>query len=379
MAKQIKVLTIVGTRPEIIKLSRVIPELDKYTQHVLVHTGQNYDFELNKVFFDELELRKPDYFLEIATGNVAQDYANVIAKIDPVLEKEKPDAVLIYGDTNSALSAIPAKRRHIPIFHMEAGNRCFDSRVSEEINRKIVDHLSDINMTLTEHARRYLVAEGIKSETIFKTGSCLKEVYSYYQAKIDSSKVLSQLELKKDDYFVVSLHREDNVDSKENLAHLMEAFESTIKTYNKTIVVSTHPRTRKRLDEFGLSEKLNDKILFLKPFGLFDYVKLQSDAFCVLSDSGSITEESSILNFPGVMLRRMHERPEGMDEASVIMTGINKDRILQAIEIATSQHESDVRNIKMISDYDVDNVSKKVVRIILSYIDYIKQNTWREF
>ena len=379
MANRAKVMTIVGTRPEVIKLSRVIAELEKYTHHVLVHTGQNYDYELNKVFFEELEVKKPDYFLEAASGHVAQDYANIISKIDPVFETEKPEAILIYGDTNSALSVIPAKRRHIPIFHMEAGNRCFDQRVSEEINRKIVDHLSDINMTLTEHARRYLIAEGIKPETIFKTGSCMQEVYHHYEANFKKSKILATLGLEKGDYFVVSLHREDNVDKKENLASLLSTFEVLAEKYHKTIVISMHPRTKKRLDEFDFSEKLNKKILFLKPFGFFDYITLQQNAFCVLSDSGSITEESSILNFPAVTLRRMHERPEGMDEATVVMTGLNTDRILQAVEIVTSQFQENSQAIKKIQDYNVDNVSKKVVRIILSYIDYIKRTVWSEF
>jgi UDP-N-acetylglucosamine 2-epimerase (non-hydrolysing) len=378
--KRLKVITIVGTRPEIIKLSRVMAELDKYTNHILVHTGQNYDYELNAVFFDELGIKKPDYFLEVATGNLAQDIANIISRIDPILEKEAPDAVLLYGDTNSALSVIPAKRRKIPIFHMEAGNRCFDARVPEEINRKIVDHLSDINMPLSEHARRYLLAEGIKPETVIKTGSCMKEIYNYHQSKIEESNILSRLKLKARNYFVVSIHREDNVDSPDNLKILLDALNVIVKQYRKRVIISTHPRTRKRLEalQTGKRQFLSIMIEFLKPFGFFDYIALQINAFCVISDSGSITEEASILNFPAVTIRRMHERPEGMDEGAIVMTGFKTDRILQAIEIVTKQYEHGKLNIKVVPDYNVDNVSKKVVRIITSYVDYVKSNVWHQ-
>jgi UDP-N-acetylglucosamine 2-epimerase (non-hydrolysing) len=378
-AKLLKVMTIVGTRPELIKLSRIMAELGKYTKHILVHTGQNYDHELNGIFFNELEIKKPNYFLEAATENLAQDIGNIISRIDPILEKEKPDAILFYGDTNSSLSVIPAKRRQIPIFHMEAGNRCFDARVSEEINRKIIDHLSDINMPLSEHARNYLIREGIKPETIIKTGSPMKELYEYHHAKIKESNVLSQMNLSERDYFVVSLHREDNVDPQENLVALLKALNIVAKTYDKRIIVSTHPRTKKRLDQLQTGDKslkCDPKIEFLKPFGFFDYVKLQMNAFCVLSDSGSITEESSILNFPAITLRRMHERPEGMDVGTLIMTGFDVDRILQSIEVVTKQWENGEVQFSIVPDYNVNNVSKKVVRIILSYVDYINRTVW---
>jgi UDP-N-acetylglucosamine 2-epimerase len=377
--KRLKVMTIVGTRPEVIKLSRVIAELEKYTDHVLVHTGQNYDYELNEIFFEELEVKKPDYFLEVATGNVAQDIGNIIARIDPILEKEKPEAVLFYGDTNSTLAVIPVKRRHIPIFHMEAGNRCFDQRVPEEINRKIIDHLSDINMPLSEHARRYLLDEGLKPETVIKTGSCMKEIYAYNMPKIEASDVLERLKLKAKDYFVVSLHREDNVDSPENLTMLLQVLNTLAETYDKRIIVSTHPRARKHLEELKKQNKqfkLDSRIEFLKPFGMFAYVKLQVNAFCVVSDSGSITEESSILGFPAVTIRRMHERPEGMDVGTLIMTGFKSERVLQAIEVVTSQYAASERPVQIIPDYDLENVSTKVVRIIISYVDYIRSNVW---
>jgi len=371
-----KIMTIVGTRPEIIKLSRVIAEFDKHTTHVLVHTGQNYDYELNEVFFKELEIRKPDFFLNAAGKNAAETIGKVISKSDKLFEKEKPDALLLYGDTNSCLSVISAKRKKIPIFHFEAGNRCFDLRVPEEINRKIVDHLSDINMPLTEHARRYLILEGIKPETVIKTGSPMKEVLNYYYSKIVKSKIMNDLKLKKKDYFVVSAHREENIDSKANFNNLLDSLLEVVKVYNKKIIVSTHPRTMKKLkDEKKLN--LNKKIMFLKPMGLFDYVKLQMNSFCVISDSGTITEESSILNFPAIMIRQAHERPEGMDEGTLIMSGLQKDEVLSAIEIVLS-HSSDKRNFKLVSDYDVDNFSKKILKIVHSYIDYINRTIWHK-
>lgn len=375
--KKLKVMTILGTRPDIIKLSRVMSELEKFTDHVLVHTGQNYDYELNEVFFEELGVKKPDYFLEVAKQNLAQDMGNIISRIDPVLEKEQPDAVLFYGDTNTTLAAIPVKRRRIPIFHMEAGNRCFDYRVPEEINRKIIDHLSDINMTISEHARQYLIREGIRADSIFKVGSCLKEIYSYYWDKILASSALSKLQLKPKEYFMVSLHREDNVDRADVLNSLVETLGLIADQYKKCIMVSTHPRTKKRLDDLNII--LPDEVEFHKPFGFFDYIKLQLESFCVLSDSGSITEESSILNFPAVTIRRMHERPEGMDVGAIIMTGLNPDLILQSIEVVTQQYQEGNRQMSIAPDYDVDNVSKKVVRIILSYVDYVNQNVWKKY
>lgn len=379
--KKFKILTIIGTRPELIKLSRVIAELEKYTQHILVHTGQNYDYELNEIFFDELEIRKPDYFLEAATGsNLAQDISNIISRIDPILETEKPDAVLFYGDTNSTLAVIPAKRRKIPIFHMEAGNRSFDQRVPEEINRKIVDHLSDINMTISEHARRYLISEGIKPETIMKVGSCMAEIYDHYKNKIENSNALEKLNLRPKNYFLVSVHREDNVDSPDSLTEILQTLEAIIEKYNKRIIVSTHPRTRKRLEHLFSTQNisLNEKIEFMKPFGFLDYSKLLKNAFCVLSDSGSITEDASILNFPAITIRRMHERPEGMDVGTLIMSGLKKEYVLNAIDVVTNQFENDSCTITIVPDYDTRSVSKKVVRIILSYIDYINSTVWKK-
>ena len=369
-----KIMTIVGTRPEIIKLSRVISEFDKHTNHILVHTGQNYDYELNEVFFNELEIRKPNYFLNAAGRNVAETIGNVISKSDEILEKEKPDAVLLYGDTNSCLSVISAKRRKIPVFHFEAGNRCFDQRVPEELNRKIVDHLSDINMPLTEHARRYLINEGLRPETIIKTGSPMKEILDYYSPKIDKSDIMESLNLNEGDYFVVSAHREENIDSDINFNNLLDSLLNVVKVYNKKIIVSTHPRTMKKLKKNN-KINLNKKILFLKPMGLFDYVKLQKHAFCVLSDSGTVTEESSILNFPAIMVRQAHERPEGMDEGTLIMSGLNKINVINAINIVTSFDFRD-RVFKVVNDYDIDNFSKKIIKIVFSYIDYVNRTVW---
>ena len=371
----IKVMTIVGTRPEIIKLCRVMSELNLHTKHILVHSGQNYDYELNEIFFQQLGIRKPDYFLNAVGETVAQTIGNVIAKSDDVMAKEQPDAVLLYGDTNSCLSVISAKRRKIPIFHMEAGNRCFDLRVPEEINRKIVDHTSDINMIHTEHARRYLLSEGIKPETVIKTGSPMKEVLKYYMPQIEASDILEKLRLKSKGYFVVSVHREENVDSEVNFGDLIESLNSIAERYNKSIIVSTHPRTRIRLD--GLDNANMDKrIQCLKPFGFFDYVKLQMNAFCVISDSGTITEESSILDFPAVTIRQAHERPEGMDEGVLIMSGLKAERVLHSIEIVTSQQAGKERQFRIVEDYDTENVSKKVLRIIMSYIDYVNRTVW---
>ena len=377
METKIKVMTIVGTRPEIIKLSRVIAELDKHTQHVLVHTGQNFDYELNEIFFEELGIRKPDVFLNAAGINAAETIGYVIIKSDSVLEQHQPDAVLLYGDTNSCMAVISAKRRKIPIFHMEAGNRCFDQRVPEEINRKIVDHLSDINMPLSDHARKYLENEGIAAETIIKTGSPMREVLEYYHTGIESSKVLFVEKLKKGEYFIVSTHREENIDSEENFQNLLETLSSIQETYNKEVIVSTHPRTRKKLEAMDFVNQ-NEKIRFMKPFGFLDYIKLQKDAFCVISDSGTITEESSILGFPAITIRQAHERPEGMDEGTLIMSGLHKDRVMEAINVVVSQHQENAKVIRIVTDYTTDNVSKKVLRIILSYTDYINRNVWHK-
>lgn len=370
----VKIMTIVGTRPEIIKLSRVMNELDRFTKHILVHTGQNYDYELNELFFKELEIRKPDYFLDAVGKTTAETIGNIIAKADIIMEKEKPDAVLLYGDTNSCLSIISAKRRKIPIFHMEAGNRSFDQRVPEDINRKIVDHLSDINMPLTEHARRYLIAEGIKPETIIKTGSAMKEVLNYYQPKIEQSNILKKLKLQEQNYFVVSAHREENIENETNFKNFIISIQTVSKKYNKPIIVSTHPRTRKKIEKKKI--KLNKNIQFLKPLGFFDYIKLQINSYCTISDSGTITEESSILNFPAIMTREAHERPEGMDEGTVIMSGLKPEHVLKSIKIVTSDYRKNVRSLHIVDDYDVDNVSKKVIRIIMSYIDYINRTVW---
>ncbi|MBN2693530.1 UDP-N-acetylglucosamine 2-epimerase (non-hydrolyzing) [bacterium] len=374
--KKLKVMTIVGTRPEIIKLSRVIAELELHTEHTLVHSGQNYDYELNEIFFNDLEIKKPDYFLNVSKDSAIAAISDIIMKSDEIFAKENPDAVLIYGDTNTALSVISAKKRKIPIFHMEAGNRCFDQRVPEEINRKIVDHLSDINMPLTEHAREYLLREGIKPETIIKTGSSMLEIFNYYSEKIDKSNVLDRLNLEKKSYFVVSAHREENVDSERNLNNFINTLERIAEIYNMPIIVSTHPRTRKKLENREI-ENLNSNITFMKPLGFFDYIKLQKNSFCVISDSGTITEESSILKFPAITIREAHERPEGMDEGAVIMSGLDSDRVLQAIDIVTKQNEKST--MRTIIDYQIDNVSKKVVRVILSYTDYINRFVWRKF
>lgn len=371
----IKVMTIVGTRPEIIKLCRVIHELDQHTDHILVHSGQNYDYELNEIFFQQLGIRKPNYFLNAVGDTVAQTIGNVIAKSDEVMAKERPDAILVLGDTNSCLSVISAKRRKIPIFHMEAGNRCFDQRVPEEINRKIVDHTSDINLTYTEHARRYLLSEGVRPETVIRTGSPMKEVLDHYRSQIESSEVLDMLQLKPREYYVVSAHREENVDSEENFTNLLASLSEIATKYDLPIIFSTHPRTRKRLEDRG--DALDPRIRFLKPLGFFEYVKLQMNARCVISDSGTITEESSILDFPAVTIRQAHERPEGMDEGTLIMCGLQAARVLEAIEVVIAQHTVG-RQFSLIKDYDTVNVAKKVLRIILSYTDYVNRTVWRK-
>ncbi|MGF6558092.1 UDP-N-acetylglucosamine 2-epimerase (non-hydrolyzing) [Pseudomonas sp. S30_BP2TU TE3576] len=371
----LKVMTLVGTRPELIKMSRVIAELDKQVNHVLVHSGQNYDFELNQVFFDDLEIRKPDYFLGAAGETAAKTIAEVISKADEVFEAEKPDALLLYGDTNTCLAVIAAKRRKIPVFHMEAGNRCFDQRVPEELNRKVLDHLSDINMVLTEHARRYLIAEGIRPETIIKTGSHMEEVLDYYMPKILTSDVLAREGLEQDKFFIISAHREENVDTPENLRDLLKTLRALADKYQYPIIVSTHPRTRKRLEAIG--ESLDHPLIrFSKPFGLLDYIKLQMSAFCVLSDSGTITEEASLLNLPAITIRNAHERPEGMDEGTLIMSGLKVEGVLDAVRVVTSQHDRTRRVIPVVRDYQAGPVSKQVVRVVLSYTDYINRTVW---
>lgn len=369
----LKVMTLVGTRPELIKMSRVISALDIHFDHVLVHSGQNFDYELNQVFFDELEIRKPDHFLDVASDTVAKTIAEVITKSDEVFEKEKPDALLLYGDTNTCLAVISAKRRKIPVFHMEAGNRCFDERVPEELNRKVVDHLSDINLVLSEHARRYLILEGVRPETIIKTGSHMKEVLEYFKDKIESSEILKKMNLKEKEYFLVSAHREENVDSSENLEILLESIEALYEQYNKPIIISTHPRTKKRLEALP-KRNWNPKIQFLKPFGFLDYIHLQKKSLCVISDSGTITEESSLLKFSAVTIRNTHERPEGMDEGTLIMTGLNKFKILDSIKIAINP----TRIFHTVPDYDINNVSHKIIQVIQSYTDYINRTVWKK-
>jgi len=373
--KKLKVMTIVGTRPEIIKLSQVIKELDKHVDHTIVHTGQNYDYELNELFFKQLEIRRPDIFLGSVKGTPSETIGDIIAKADRVFSEVKPDALLIYGDTNSCLSVIPAKKRRIPIFHMEAGNRCFDQRVPEESNRKIVDHLSDINLPLSEQARGYLIAEGIRPETIIKTGSPMTEVLNANMEKIKSSNILELEGLKRKEYIVMSIHREENVDSPKNFSDLLESIDELTKKYKMPIVISTHPRTKKKLLDIDY-KNTNPLIRFSKPYGFHEYNNLQLNAFCVISDSGTITEEGSILNLPAVTIRQAHERPEGMDEATVIMSGLKKDKIVQAVDIAITHNSQDVRTIKPIKDYEVDNVSKKVLRIILSYVEYVNRTVW---
>ena len=374
---KLKVMTIVGTRPEIIKLSQVMKELDRHVDHTIVHTGQNYDYELNELFFEQLDTRRPDIFLEAVKGTPSETIGDIIAKADKVFDEIQPDALLIYGDTNSCLSVIPAKKRKIPIFHMEAGNRCFDQRVPEEINRKIVDHLSDINLPLSEQARDYLIAEGIKPETIIKTGSPMTEVLNANMEKIKSSDILEREGLKLKKYIVMSIHREENVDSPKNFSDLLESIDELTKKYKLPIIISTHPRTRKKLEDIDYQNK-NPLIRFSKPYGFHEYNNLQMNAFCVISDSGTIAEEGSILNLPAVTIRQAHERPEGMDETTVIMSGLNKFRVIDAVEVATAHNSQDIRVIKPVKDYEADNVSKKILRIILSYVDYVNRTVWHK-
>ncbi|MDY1036257.1 non-hydrolyzing UDP-N-acetylglucosamine 2-epimerase [Lelliottia sp. CFBP8978] len=375
--KKLKVMTVVGTRPEIIRLSRVLSKLDQYCEHILVHTGQNYDFELNQIFFNDLGVRKPDHFLDAAGESAAETIGQVIIKVDKTLQIEKPDAMLILGDTNSCISAIPAKRRKIPIFHMEAGNRCFDQRVPEETNRRIVDHTADINLTYSTIARNYLLAEGIPADRIIKTGSPMYEVLSYYMPQIDRSDILIRLGLEKEKFFVVSAHREENVDSPRQLKKLADSLNAVAEKYNLPVIVSTHPRTRNRINEAGI--EFNSHIQLLKPLGFHDYNHLQKNARAVLSDSGTITEESSIMNFPALNIREAHERPEGFEEASVMMVGLETERVLQALEILESQPRGEERLLRQVSDYSMPNVSDKIVRIIHSYTDYVKRVVWKDY
>jgi UDP-N-acetyl-L-fucosamine synthase len=376
--KPLKVLTVVGTRPEIIRLSRVLNALDvsPSVKHIFVHTGQNYDYELNEVFFEDMGIRKPDYFLNAAGNNATTTIGNIISAIDPILEQEKPDAFLVLGDTNSCLCAIPAKKRQIPIFHMEAGNRCFDQRVPEETNRKIVDHISDINLTYSDIAREYLLREGLSPDRVIKTGSPMFEVLNHYKSAIDNSSVLNDLNLKKHKYFVISAHREENISSERLFSNLVDILNSLAEKYNFPIIVSTHPRTRKMIESKGVT--FHSRVNLMKPLGFSAYNKLQMNAFAVLSDSGTISEESSILNFPALNIREAHERPEAMEEASVMMVGMNKERILQGIGILEEQSRGDERTLRPVADYSMPNVSDKVVRIILSYTDYINRVVWRK-
>ena len=374
---KLKLITVVGTRPEIIRLSRIIPKLDKYFEHLLIHTGQNYDYELNEIFFEQLELRKPDIFLNAAGKSSSETIGNVIINIDRVIENEKPDAMLILGDTNSCMAAIAAKRNKVPIFHMEAGNRCFDSRVPEEVLRRIIDHTADINLPYSDIARNYLINEGIPPDRIIKTGSPMKEILDFYESKINNSNILEKLGLDKFKYFLLSLHREENVDSEKQLKNFISLLKDLYSKYSLPIIVSTHPRTRKKLEGKSI---ISDKFIkFMKPFGFIDYIKLQKNAYCVLSDSGTITEESSILNFPALNLREMHERPEGTEECPLIMVGLNKDRVMSSIEILKDQDRNEKMNINIVKEYDIDNVSLKIVRIIESYTDYVNKVVWKKY
>ena len=373
---KLKVMTIVGTRPEIIRLSRVIEKLDKHCNHLLVHTGQNYDFELNEVFFRDLGIRKPDAFLEAAGASAAETIGQVIIAADKVMQAHAPEALLLLGDTNSCLAAIPAKRRKIPIFHMEAGNRCFDFRVPEEINRRIVDHTADINLTYSDIAREYLLREGLPPDQVIKTGSPMREVIEFYRTGVEASDILARLELTERQYFLVSSHREENVDAPENLQRLFNVLNALAEQFALPVIVSTHPRTRKRMDDLGLSA--NPLVRFHKPFGFLDYVRLQTGARAVLSDSGTITEESSILNFPALNLREVHERPEGYEEAAVLFVGMNVDRMLQGLEVLSTQPRGEHRALRMVGYYAPENVSDKILRIILSYTDFVNRKVWRK-
>ena len=375
--KKLKVMTVVGTRPEIIRLSRVMARLDAHCDHVLVHTGQNYDYELNQIFFDDLGIRKPDHFLNAAGGTAAETIGKIIAAVDGVLAAEQPEALLVLGDTNSCLSVIPAKRRKVPIFHMEAGNRCFDMRVPEEINRRIVDHTADVNLTYSSIAREYLLREGLPPDLVIKTGSPMNEVLAYYRPKIDASDVLDRLGLQEHRFFVVSAHREENIDSDRNFTRLVEVLNNVAERYGYPVIVSTHPRTQKRVDAMGV--RFHENVQLLKPLGFSDYNKLQLKARAVLSDSGTINEESSIMNFPALNLREAHERPEGMEEAAVMMVGMSLDRVMQGLDILESQARGELRLLRQVADYSMPNVSDKVLRIIQSYTDYVNRVVWKKY
>ena len=375
--KKLKLMTVIGTRPEIIRLSRVIQACDKYFDHILVHTGQNYDYELNEIFFADLGIRKPDYFLNAAGTTGAETIGNVIIAVDKALENVRPEALLVLGDTNSCMAVIPAKRRKIPTFHMEAGNRCFDMRVPEEINRRIVDHTADINLTYSTIARDYLLAEGLLADLVIKTGSPMFEVLNHYKAKIESSDVLERLNLKENEYFIVSAHREENINSDQNFLDLVEMLNSVAAKYQFPVIVSTHPRTRKRIEKLNI--EFHPLVQLLKPLDFSDYNKLQLSAKATLSDSGTINEESSILNFPALNLRQAHERPEGMEEAVVMMVGLTSERVLQGLEILDNQSRNDKRLLRLVEDYSMPNVSEKVVRIILSYTDYVNRVIWKRY
>ncbi len=373
---KLKVMTVVGTRPEIIRLSRVVAKLDRHMDHVLVHTGQNYDYELNQIFFEDLEIRRPDHFLDAAGESAAATIGQTLIKLDPILAAEAPDALLVLGDTNSCLAVIPAKRRRIPVFHMEAGNRCFDERVPEEINRRIVDHVSDVNLPYSDIAREYLLREGLPADRIVKTGSPMYEVLAHYAEKIEASDVLERLGLAPEDYYVVSAHREENIEDDRTFAGLLDLLDGLATEHGKRVVVSAHPRTWKRIERRG--SVFDERVELLKPLGFTDYVQLQRNAIAVLSDSGTITEESSLLNFPALNIREAHERPEGMEEGAVMMTGLGRARVFQALELLRSQPRGEQRLLRPVADYEVPNVSDKVVRIILSYTDYVKRNVWGE-
>ena len=375
--KKLKIMTVVGTRPEIIRLSRVMAVLDIYCEHLIIHTGQNYDYELNQIFFDDLKLRKPDHFLNAAGASGAETIGKVVIAVDKILADETPDAMLVLGDTNSCMAVIPAKRRKIPIFHMEAGNRCFDMRVPEEINRKIVDHTADVNLTYSSIAREYLLREGLSPDMVIKTGSPMFEVLTHYREKIDSSDILSQLDLQTGQYFLVSAHREENIDSDLNFDNLVDTLNSIAEIYDLPIIVSTHPRTQKKIDAFGST--FNHNIRLLKPLGFTDYNMLQLMAKATLSDSGTINEESSIMNFPALNIREAHERPEGMEEAAVMMVGLESERVMQGLKILENQSFGDARLLNQVQDYSMPNVSEKVVRIIHSYVDYVNRTVWKKY
>ena len=377
LMKKLKVVTVVGTRPEIIRLSRVLARLDAHCEHVLVHTGQNYDYELNQIFFDDLGIRKPDHFLNAAGGSAAETIGKIIIAVDGVLATEQPEAVLVLGDTNSCMAVLPAKRRKIPVFHMEAGNRCFDQRVPEEINRRIVDHTADINLTYSSIAREYLLREGLPPDMVIKTGSPMFEVLTHYRSRIDASDVLHRLDLQEGQYFVVSAHREENIDSDLNFGKLVQVLNTVAEQYDLPVIVSTHPRTQKRVD--AMQVKFHANVQLLKPLGFHDYVKLQLSARASLSDSGTINEESSILNFPALNLREAHERPEGMEEAAVMMVGLEVERVLQGLAILAGQPRGDERSLRQVADYSMPNVSDKVLRIIHSYTDYVNRVVWKKY